>query len=147
MMLLLLLLATSFLTLLYICHFNFLTSLFALSGCIPSFALNTVVLLIVHEHPGIHSAAAAVIWQGGGFPTCLGRLSVLFEDGELASNANLGGSCLWFCFSKSLREWPPCSFAVFSNHSLCFSILNRNGDGWLRCAKRVAYELVPGKKT
>ena len=50
MMLLLLLLATSFLTLLYICHFNFLTSLFALSGCIPSYALGTV-LLVTLEHP------------------------------------------------------------------------------------------------
>ena len=38
------------------CHFNFLTSLFVLSGYIPSSALNTVILVVL-EHPSIFLAA------------------------------------------------------------------------------------------
>ena len=37
------------------CHFNFLASLFVLSGYIPRFALNTVVLVVL-EHPSIFLA-------------------------------------------------------------------------------------------
>ena len=38
------------------CRFNFLTSLFVVTGYIPSSALNTV-LLVVFEHPSIFLAA------------------------------------------------------------------------------------------
>ena len=38
------------------CHFNFLTSLFVLSGYIPNSALNTA-LFVVLEHPSISLAA------------------------------------------------------------------------------------------
>ena len=40
------------------CHFNFLTSLFVFSGCIPSSSLNTA-LLVVLEHPSTFLDAAS----------------------------------------------------------------------------------------
>ena len=49
------------------CHFNFLTSLFVLSGYIPSSALNTV-LLVVLEHPSILRGGGGSGGGGVGVP-------------------------------------------------------------------------------
>ena len=65
------------------CRFNFLTALFVWSGCDPSSAFNSTVLLVVREHPSIFSAAVIC------------AVSSCFADFAFPSHTSLARS-LWY---------------------------------------------------
>ena len=93
------------------CHFNFLASLFVLSGYIPSSALNTV-LLVVLEHPSILRGGEGVAGGGGVYPILMHGGSRMAIDprtstmpGGSTSGFHRPGRHCYIVFTKRDAPW------------------------------------------